>query len=74
MGHFSPHCPNCLKNDMVEIYFDGISYHYDKYYCKRCKQIFKAGEGYPVATASTYQVTGGSVTWSGDFIIFSAEE
>lgn len=73
MNYFSPHCPNCERNDEVEIFYEG-KLHYSKYYCKRCKQYFEAWKGYPEVTASVYQVTGGSVSWSGNFIVFSDEE
>jgi len=74
MNYFSPHCPQCKKSDEVEVLIRDDYYHVDKYYCRRCRRVFKANEGYPEFTASVYQVTGGSVTWSGSSESFSSSE
>lgn len=65
MGYFSPYCPECKRNDEVVIFTKNNYCSMDSYYCKRCKKAFKANEGYPKFTESFYQVTGGSVSFSG---------
>lgn len=65
MGDFSPHCPECKKSDEIVILTKNNYYYVNSYYCKRCKKVFKANEGYPEFTESFYQVSGGSITWSG---------
>lgn len=74
MGAFSPHCPICGNNDQVEIYFDGRSYYIDRYYCRRCRRIFYARNGYTPVTESFYQVGEGSVSWSGSATFISSSE
>jgi len=67
MSYFSPRCPKCQKSDELEIYYDGKSYHYYKYYCRRCKEVFESSECYPEVTASFYQVTEGSISGASYF-------
>jgi transposase-like protein len=74
MDYFSPHCPECKKNDEVVILTRSNYYYVNRYYCKRCKRDFTTAEGYADFTASVYYVTGGSVVWSGSSERFSSSE